>query len=69
MKIIKAQKSKNGKSICTVELEDGEFLKSYFLNHYYITGLPHSSIIQGVHFVCAKKVDWCVVKQDWEVEE
>lgn len=65
MKITSTKMNKQGKRVCTVELDDGEFLQAFFLNGFYRMGCPVEDIVRGHHIVGARRVDWCAVNQDW----
>lgn len=65
MKITKGQIDGNGKHTCTVELEDGEMLKGYFLNRYYQMGDPVDAVVRGGHILSSREVYWCAVEQRW----
>lgn len=67
MKITSERLTKTGKRLVTVEIENGEVLKSFRPEHFYQLGDPLGDVIYGSAIIDSWRAEWDQVGQKWIV--
>jgi hypothetical protein len=65
MKIIKDTVNRKGKRVVTVELDQGELIRSLRPLAYYKLGYPFEEVVQTHIVEDAYEVTWCPLGQEW----